>query len=77
MQAQIHAQFKDHVNARIADALSHLDNNPQLALPARVEYMRDLFDDMYIEIGKNVANPANRAPMMAYVESIDQRLVQA
>lgn len=76
MNTQIQAQFQDHVNTRIAEALVHLDNTPELALPGRVEYMRDVFDDLYIEIGKNVVNPDNRAPMMAYVETIDNQMVQ-
>lgn len=75
MQAVI-AQFQNHVDARIAEALCHLDSKPELALPARVSHMRDLFDDLYIEIGKNVANPEKRKPLMDYVAGYDQQLVQ-
>ena len=70
------AQFQDHTNARIAEALTFLDNRPEMALPARVEHMRDLFDDIYIEIGKSVADPVKRQPFMAYVETLDSQLIQ-
>lgn len=76
MTNAIIAQFKDHTNARIAEALTHLDNNPEMALPARVAHMRDLFDDIYIEIAKGVADPEKRQPFMAYVEGLDAQLVQ-
>lgn len=75
MNNQIITQFQDHTNIRIAEALAYLDSRPEMALPARVEYMRELFDDIYIEIAKGVADPVKRKPFMHYVEQIDKRMV--
>lgn len=67
--------WKDYVVEQTVEALGYLDNHPEMALPARVQHMRDLYDDMYIDLANKVEVPHLRAPMMAYVESIDRTLV--
>lgn len=68
--------WKNWVDAQTVEALGYLDAHPELALPSRLQYMRDLFDDMYIDLYKRVKTKYVRKPMMDYVESIDNNLVK-
>lgn len=73
---KLNNEWVDYVNAQVCNTLDGFDDNAELTFADRMEAMRDVLADLSIELYKNVKNKAVRMPMMAYLDSVENKLVK-
>lgn len=67
--------WEKYVDNKVLETIDQFDTNPELTWNDRMTLMQDTLADLYIELYKNVKNKAVRIPMMQYITSYENKLV--